>query len=349
MSSRLLEHLAPLIACNTENPPRSIDAGHAIFDYIRGVLPDGFQVEVNDHGDGHVSFLAVRGSPRILFNVHLDTVPVGNGWTRPPLELTLEDGRAYGRGVCDIKGAAAALLTLAESSDADLAMLFTTDEEGAHGCCVKNYLSELEKDAWDLVVVAEPTGCQAVLGHRGYLSVIGEFSGVAGHSSEPRGLTDNALHKLGLWMADAVRQADGADACFNIGEVQGGIKSNVIADRARVTWSARLAPGRDNTSFFHRLTASATDVKWLQPFQGPPLPAPGRDDETAAVWAARLGWPVAPQVDFWTEASLFSLGDLPALVLGPGDIAQAHTPDEWLELAQLDEILKLYEKVAQHG
>jgi hypothetical protein len=66
-----------------------------------------------DHGDGHVSWFAVRGKPKILFNVHLDTVPAGDGWSRDPFELQVRDDRAIGRGACDIKGAAAVLLTLA--------------------------------------------------------------------------------------------------------------------------------------------------------------------------------------------------------------------------------------------
>jgi len=349
MIERILEYLEPLIAANTENPPREIDGSHAIFVHLRAALADGFEVTVTDHGGGHVSFLAVRGSPRILFNVHLDTVPVGNEWTRPALMMTVEDGRAYGRGACDINGAAAVLLTLAEKREEDLALLFTTDEEGAGGCCVRTYVDALPEGAWDLVVVAEPTRCEAILGHRGYLSVVGDFTGIAGHSSEARGLRDNALHKLGLWMADAVRLADGADACFNVGEVAGGIKSNVIADRATVRWSARLAPGRDDTSFFHRVTSAATDVTWRRPFQGPPLPAPGRDDDQAAAWADRLGWPIGDPVDFWTEASLFSAGEVPALVLGPGDIAQAHTADEWVALEQLERAYDLYQKVLDHG
>jgi acetylornithine deacetylase len=273
---------------------------------------------------------------------------VGDGWTRPPLEMTIEDGRAYGRGVCDIKGAAAALLTLARTTDAPMAMLFTTDEEGAHGCCVREYVSSIDATAWDLVVVAEPTLCQAVLGHRGYLSVIGNFAGVAGHSSEQRGLTDSAVHKLMDWGAKAVAQADGADACFNIGQVVGGVKSNVIANQAEVRWSARLAPGRDNQAFFEKMTAHARDAEWQLPFTGPPLPAAGQDANRARDQVARFKWPTGGDVDFWTEASLFSGGELPALVLGPGDIAQAHTADEWVALDQLDLALERYREVLNH-
>ena len=86
-----------------------------------------------DHGDGHVSWYAVRGNPKVLFNVHLDTVPVGDGWNSDPHKLQVANGRAIGRGSCDIKGAAAALLALAQQGVENLALLFTSDEEGAGG------------------------------------------------------------------------------------------------------------------------------------------------------------------------------------------------------------------------
>src|SRR5690625_3500755 len=102
-----LGHLEALVGFDTQNPPRNIDTG-GIFDYLRRHLP-GFEIEVNDHGAGAVSMLAVRGRPRRLFNVHLDTVPVSSGWQRDPHRLVVENDRAYGLGACDIKGAAAAL------------------------------------------------------------------------------------------------------------------------------------------------------------------------------------------------------------------------------------------------
>ena len=137
---RILEHLAALVACDTQNPPRQIGPDHTIFAHLRAVLADiGFDLELIDHGDGRISFVATRGQPSILFNVHLDTVPVGDGWASPPLELTVANGRAYGHGSCDIKGAAAVLLTLAEQHQHDMALLFSTDEEGASGCCVDRF------------------------------------------------------------------------------------------------------------------------------------------------------------------------------------------------------------------
>ena len=112
-----------------------------MWDYLRSALGSGFRISLTDHGKGRVSFLAVRGAPDVLFNVHLDTVPVLDGARFPALEMTLHEDRVYGRGACDIKGAAACLLQLAQTGDEPLALLFTSDEEGAEGCCVERFIA----------------------------------------------------------------------------------------------------------------------------------------------------------------------------------------------------------------
>ena len=107
----VLRHLENLVAFDTRNPPRLIGTG-GIFDYLRAQLP-GFRCEVVDHGDGAVSLLAVRGNPRRVFNVHLDTVPSSEAWSADPHVLRVTHDRAIGLGACDIKGAAAALVAAA--------------------------------------------------------------------------------------------------------------------------------------------------------------------------------------------------------------------------------------------
>ena len=230
-----------------------------------------------------------------------------------------------------------------------MAMLFTTDEEGASGVCVAEFVRSEQCGAFKQVVVAEPTDCLAVLSHRGYLSVKGEFTGVSGHSSEPRALKDNALHKLSSWVAQAVTTAEQMELedrrpCFNVGEIHGGIKSNVIADQARLHWSARLSPGDSNEEFLELMTGldSSESATWKVPFSGPPLPTDGQDVSQAQAFVDRHGIESGPVVNFWTEASLFAQAGIPAIVLGPGNIAQAHVVDEWVSLDQLERALEIY-------
>ena len=345
----VLQHLKSLVAFDSQNPPRSLHAESPIFAWISNALGDDFSIEITDHDLGRITMLAVRGKPSLLFNVHLDTVPIIEGSTFPALELTRDGDRVYGRGSCDIKGAAACLLELANNTEQAMAMLFTTDEEGANGCCVAEFLKSESCKAFKQVVVAEPTDCLAVLSHRGYLSVKGEFSGKSGHSSEPRALQDNALHKLSLWVAAAVEKAAELDRqerrpCLNVGEVHGGIKSNVIADQAKLHWSARLSPGDSNSEFLELMNDldRSDSVRWQVPFSGPPLPTDGNNTDQAAAFVEQHGIEPGQAVNFWTEASLFAQAGIPAIVLGPGNISQAHVLDEWVSLEQLEKALNIY-------
>ncbi len=357
-SAALLNHLQALVACDTQNPPRLIDGDAEIFSYCSRTVGAGFETRIWDHGEGHVSWFARRGSPAVLFNVHLDTVPNGEGWSSDPLELRISEGRAYGRGACDIKGAAAALLSLAEEGPDNMALLFTSDEEGAGGCCVSRFLETEESRSFHQVVVAEPTSCQAVLGHRGFLSVKTRFHGQPGHSSEPRALWDSANHKMSRGAAAALGVAEARKvhpedpgSCLNLGIIDGGSKSNVIAGSAFVHWSARLEPGESSEGFLEEIKAcadEASSVEWEVPFCGEPLPAAGRDDAQARAFCTRNGLMPGNPVDFWTEASVFSSAGYPAIVLGPGHIEQAHAADEWVEVEQLGTARELYAKVIRN-
>lgn len=175
-----LDHLQALVAFDTRNPPRAIAAEGGIFDYLRAQLP-GFEVEVVDHGAGAVSLYAVRGTPKYLFNVHLDTVPDSPYWSADPHVMRRLDDRVVGLGVCDIKGAAAALVAAANTGDGDAAFLFSSDEEANDPRCIAAFLAR--GVPYEAVLVAEPTMSEAVLAHRGISSVLMRFAGRAGHAS----------------------------------------------------------------------------------------------------------------------------------------------------------------------
>jgi acetylornithine deacetylase len=343
----LLDHLRVLVAGDTRNPPREIDGDHRIFDYLSSQL-DGFEVERVDAGDGCVTLLAVRGQPKTLVNVHLDTVPANSQWQRDPFTLQVEGGRAYGLGACDIKGGAAALLTAAQQTTGPAALLFTTDEEYGHSVCVHDFLASGRPllDDIELVVVSEPTRCQAVLAHRGFVRGEAKLIGVPGHSAEPRALEDNANHRLARWLTAAVegakaREDEGALGLlglrFNCGVVEGGQADNVIADTARGVFSLRPPPGVD-PGVAARELGSLAGAEATVLFEGPALPAADADHRAAEAEArARaLGLDVAPPVDFWTEAALFSEAGFVTFVCGPGNIEQAHVADEWVALEELE-------------
>ena len=357
----VLRHLEVLVSFDTRNPPRAIGTG-GIFDYLRAQLP-GFRIEVTDHGDGAVSMLAVRGTPLRVFNVHLDTVPSSEAWTADPLKLRVSGDRAIGLGACDIKGAAAGLIAAANRTRGDVAFLFSTDEEANDARCIEAFLAD-DRHGFLQAIVAEPTRCEAVLAHRGISSVLMQFKGEAGHASGANALDASALHQAMRWGARALdfvgseshRRFGGLTGLrFNVGRVEGGIKANMIAASAEVRFGFRPLPSQDIDELHVRFGGMA-DPGWLarykETFRGPSLPAGNvamaeENRLVARDLADELDLPVGSAVDFWTEASLFSRGGLTALVYGPGDIAQAHSADEWVALEQLQRYANSIERILQ--
>jgi acetylornithine deacetylase len=368
-----LGHLRALVSFDTRNPPRAIGTG-GIFDYLRAQLP-GFDIGVSDHGVGAVSLLAVRGQPKLLFNVHLDTVPDSPQWSASPFELRVSGDRAIGLGACDIKGAAAALLAIANASQGDMALLFTTDEEGADPRCIDAFLRAefppslagggvegRRERRFEAVVVAEPTRCKAVLAHRGIQSVRMRFQGRAGHASAEQRPTDSALHQAVRWSAAALDFAEARShqdfgglhgMRFNIGRIEGGIKANMVAPEAELRCGMRPLPSVEMDGLLADLRAlvEPAPAAFDETFRGPPLPANAADAEShlhkARALAEVLEIPVGEAVDFWTEAALFSQAGCTTFVYGPGDIAQAHSADEWVALDQLEAAARTYLRITE--
>ncbi len=365
---RVLEHLAWLVGFDTSDPASTVTGAHPIIvRCARELEAAGCEVLVEDLGGGSVNVLAVRGEPRVLFNCHLDTVRADGGWMRDPFSLAVKgernggwnppplsvvDGgwnppplpvvegeRVFGLGACDIKGAAACLLVAAKETDGPLAVLLTTDEEGGKGRCIGHFLKTREFEP-DVVVVCEPTGCEAVAGHRGFASFEVSFRGGAGHTSLADATVSSAVHHAVRWANEAlsIAETELGDGRFNIGIIEGGTASNVVASSARVRFGYRPLPGAEaaarGTRALQRmeeLLPSSSAAAWTERFVGPALEASAAVIEAIGQWGVSCG----PDVDFWTEAGLFAADGLPAVVIGPGDIAQAHAADEFVEVEQL--------------
>lgn len=354
---QILDDLTWLVGHDTRNPPRDLSVDHPLFEDLRRRLP-GFETSVHDYGDGCLAFLAVRGVPNILFNVHLDTVPDAPGWSQDPWTLTRGEDRVVGLGACDIKGAAACLLSVAAASDAPMAMVFTTDEEAGTSVAVRGFLDSGAAAPFERVVVGEPTLAKAVTAHRGIFSAQAEFSGVSGHASQGgRGGLRSAVHAAAQWISAALESDWAAADRLNFGRIEGGLKPNMVAADCVVRFGLRYAPGSDPGARADVLRALAGEqlASLDTRFHGPSLPGVGGDagafhdaqarQDAMGDWLMGRGVSLAPPVDFWTEASLFSEAGLPTAVLGPGDIAQAHTVDEWVSLDSLAATFAAYMKV----
>jgi len=353
-----LKHLHALVAFDTRNPPRKMDTG-GIFAYLREHLP-GFAIEITDHGNGAVSLYAVRGQPDYLFNVHLDTVPNSPHWSSNPHTMQRTDNRVIGLGVCDIKGAAAAMLAAANTSNGNAAFLFSNDEEANDPRGVYAFIAR--KLPYKAVIVAEPTMSKAVLAHRGIASALIKFKGQAGHASGKQDYTSSALHQAVRWGSLALAYVESLEnesfgelqgLRFNIGRIEGGIKANMIAPEAELRFGFRPLPSMDIDQLLTIFSSLAQpQADFIETFRGPSLPAGNsysaeQRRQAASDVANTLGLPLGEAVDFWTEASLFSAAGYTALVYGPGNIAQAHTADEWVSLDQLQHYVQSLHNILQ--
>lgn len=351
-TQNILDHLQALVSFDTQNPPRAITLGSEIFVYLKEQLP-GFEFSMLDAGEGSISLLATRGKPNLLFNFHIDTVPVAPTWTVDPFTLQIDGDKVTALGACDIKGASACMLAAASATKGDVALLFSSDEEHGSSAAVKQFLQT--DHGFKQVIVAEPTLAKATLAHRGYQSARVHCSGISGHASEARAIHDSAIHKAGKWIGEALNwaaeQTESFDNLkglpFNIGKIEGGIKGNMIAADCEMTLNMRPLPGQSSLVMLEELATLAEGVAEVSSnFVGPTLPAANQDFSAAVdnanTLATTCGLPIGPAVSFWTEASLFSEAGLTAIVFGPGDIAQAHTADEWVSLEQLKQVFNHY-------
>ncbi len=353
-SNNIFKHLEKLVGFDTQNPPRCIDNESEIFRYLQTSLP-GFEFSFIDAGDGCLSLLAERGNPEILFNFHIDTVPIAEGWDSNPHQLIEQHDNLIGLGACDIKGASACMLSAVSQSNGDVALLFSSDEEHGSSQAIKKFLTT--NHGYNEVVVAEPTQTKAVVAHRGIQTATASFKGISGHASEARALTDNAIHKAGKWISLATDWINSQDKQienlkglpFNIGTILGGVKANMIAAGCELKFGFRPLPGQDSKEIIQKLAGlsdkmSAPEI--TSGFFGPCLPAANQDFKLsmnkAKSLATSLDIAIGDAVNFWTEASLFSQAGLTTFVFGPGDIAQAHAANEWVAIKQLLKVEKTY-------
>jgi acetylornithine deacetylase len=311
-------------------------------------------------GDGTGAYVYARfGAPALLFNAHIDTVPINRGWTRDPFGGTSEGGNLYGLGAADTKGAVAAALCALERERPDgLAILFSGDEE--HGAsCMRAFLASPRAAGIERALVSEPTSRRAVVRHRGVAAARAEVTCAGGHSSRVDGMAKPmvALARLAVeldqlgrrWLDRGPPGMNGL--CMNIAGFEGGVAFNVVPDRAAMTFSYRPPPGCDRTELDRDLTEAVARAALEE---GPAVRIARIMDRgafgTADVDRFRpiLGdrlVDAAGELDFWTEAAVLAEVGIDAVVIGPGEVAQAHAADEHVPIADLEWATDLYTEV----
>ncbi|HEY7552723.1 MAG TPA: acetylornithine deacetylase [Hyphomicrobiaceae bacterium] len=370
--------LARLVAFDTTSHKSNLP----IIDFIEGYLRQhGVESALVPTADRQKASLFATigptGAGGIALSGHTDVVPVdGQIWSSDPFTLVERDGRLYGRGACDMKGYLACVLAMvpefrARNLATPIHLAFSYDEEV--GCTgVRPMIAELGASLPlpRMVLVGEPTAMTVVDAHKGPMRWVVRLAGRAAHSSMPH-LGVNAItyagHLLGeLARIEAELKETGRNPRFDppcttlqVTQMAGGNASNIVPAACWFGWEIRRLPGFDGRALdarFRRFAEEACAVPMrradrdagvsieltneVPPFQADPAsPAVpltlklAQQNETFAVCYA-------------TEASLFQGGGAPAVVCGPGHIAQAHTPDEYLELAELEKCLAFLARLA---
>jgi acetylornithine deacetylase len=305
--------------------------------------------------------------PGIVLSGHTDVVPVdGQDWTTDPFTLDRRDGRLYGRGACDMKGFIAVCLALApEMKAADLKIpihfAFSYDEEV--GCVgVRDLLGLLASRPVKPLgcVVGEPTSMQVVIGHKAKRSFSVRLRGVGGHSARAPECVNAVEYGARLvTTASAIGARLAAtgprDALYDIphstahvGCFHGGFALNIVPDEAVMEFEFRALPEDDADALVAEMEQAARDVEGemrsrdvrssVEMALKSEIPGLSIDAEAAMVTLAKklAGRNDHAKVAYGTEAGLFvAMAGIPAIVCGPGSIAEAHKPDEYVEEAQL--------------
>jgi acetylornithine deacetylase len=329
---------------------------------------------VADHGFNLLVSCRVGGAaaPWLLFESHMDTVGA-KGMTIEPFTGRVNNGRMYGRGACDTKSSGAAMLwalrQYAQSNNQpnNVAIVFTLDEEiskiGAR-TFVDTHLDSLD---WRPagVIVGEPTMMQPIIAHNGMVRWTIQTQGRAAHSCDPaKGRSAismmakvmDAIESNYIASLKATHPLTGKAQC-SINVIHGGMQVNVIPDDCRIHLDRRVVPCEDAEQVLPaveqvleqlRQTQRHLKVQQLDTYIDPPHDPVGSEMLAQFVEDVLKTMKLPCQaggVAYGTDASTFSTAGVPAVVIGPGDIAQAHTVDEWLALDQLQLAVEVYGKM----
>jgi acetylornithine deacetylase len=371
----IVELLSELVRIPSVNPRMAGGAGEqalarSVAERLRGLglTPEIVEVEA-DRPNVVATAPGAPGGPHLVFEAHLDTVSPAHD-QRDPFVPRLEGDRLFGRGACDTKASMAAMLLAFESvravraRRATLTLAFLMGEELGHEGARHLVRSGFRADG---AVVGEPTGLQVIVAHKGVLRWRMTALGQAAHSAHP----DRGRNAI-VAMARIIRALDEeliprlaerwhpllGPPTLSIGRIEGGTQVNVVPDRCTIDLDRRVLPGESWADV-------RAEVEGVLRAPGAGIPedsllieAPYQDNagmETAPdAPIVRLARDAVRRVDtdrplggvpYCTDAAAFAAAGIPCVVLGPGDIAQAHTSAEYVDIPQVIRAAEIYREM----
>ncbi len=331
----------------------------------------GFDVEIQTVNEAKFNLIATTGSGSdgLVLSGHTDTVPCDPDlWQSDPFQLKQKDNRLYGLGSCDMKSFLALALQSSQSFDLDklkrpLTIVATADEESTMSGA--KLIADNGHKLGRYCVIGEPTGLQPIRQHKGVLSESIQFTGRSGHASNPA-LGNNALEAMHEFIGELLKYRDGLqkqynDSAFaiptptlNLGHIHGGDNSNRICGACELLIDIRFLPGMSFDTLhadIGELVAGVAERRGLASecqIIGEGLPAMNTAEASEIAEHLKfLTGKSATSVAFGTEAPYYNSMQTETIVIGPGSIDQAHQPDEYLPVDQIDPTINLLEKLIQ--
>jgi acetylornithine deacetylase len=305
----------------------------------------------------------------VLWEVHQDTVPAEN-MTIDPFAGRIEGGRLYGRGACDVKGGMAAMLTafarLARErprNAASVILACAVDEEFTF-TGIQEFVRRGTKA--DYAIVAEPTRMAIVNAHKGVIRWHLRTTGRACHSSAPE-QGDNAIYRMAKLLVGIERYAEHLRASLSdpvlgpptlsVGRIEGGVSVNVVPELCSIEIDRRLVGGEEPAAAPKQLDdylQKQCGIDWpyvsVPPWMYTPALTPRGSDEAVARLGAAidgvLGRHEVMSVPYGTDAATLAASGIPSVVFGPGDIAKAHTCDEFVPLEEVEQASEILYRLA---
>jgi len=375
-NERVVELLRDLIAIPSVNPvydPASPGEGGMAACVEAWATGLGLPVERQNVFPGRDNILVrlagPEGAPILLFEAHMDTVGIDG--MSAPFAPEVRDDRVYGRGACDTKGSLAAMMAAVERLVSDGAALACTvellaavDEETSG----KGALAFVKQNPpADAAIIGEPTDCRVVNRHngcvRGEIDVIGRsaHTSVAHEGVNAIDRMADVIVALRVVNRDLATRPGGpaANGSLTVSLISGGTGINVVPERCVLSYDRRIVPGQTTRQALAEIDAALDAVREACPdlrierhapwLEGDTLSTPPESDIVLVASAASeaLGLPGAPAwVPYGSDASKFQEGGVPAVVFGPGSIAQAHAIDEYVPISDLVTAAAFYRTVA---
>jgi acetylornithine deacetylase len=369
----MIEQLVAIPSVSSINPELDMSNQEVIHLLAGWLQPLGFQVEItqlaNNPGKYNLIATAGKGDEGLLLSGHTDTVPFDEGrWSQDPFQLTRRDGKLYGLGVSDMKGFFALVVEAVRDLDLNrlnqpLTILATADEESSMSGA--KALVEEKRKLGRHALIGEPTGLKPIRMHKGIAMETIRLLGRSGHSSDPSfGVSalegmHRVIGEILQWRDELQRNQRNPEfkvevPTLNLGRIQGGDSPNRICAQCELQIDLRPLPGMELDQLREELSSrlgkllqgSELKLEMESGFAGIPAMETSQDAAIVRV-AEELTGEKSISASYATEGPYFQKLGMETIILGPGDIDQAHQPDEYLGEERIKPMIKVLQGVIQ--